>query len=180
MAGAESVGLMTGLYYFGRPDSYRSLGMADARKEAEVAARIWCAADELWGVELGPVLDFEKGDPQDTYNARWALEWLQRVEALTGRLPWLYTARWAYNRYFKKAPADLVAELTRYPCWLADYDGDPSDEIAPFPFWTIWQYSGRGAVPGVDGRCDLNVMRGSAYDALLCGTFDREYRELVP
>ena len=188
MAGATAAGggLMTGLYYFGRPDSYRHLGLDDAKREASVAARIWRDCDALWDVEIGPILDFERGDPSDEYNALWALEWLQTAHDLTGRLPWIYSARWAVSSYFRRAPAELAGRLARYPLWWADYQSvngegaEPEDETTPWPFWTIWQYTGRGTCPGVAGNCDLNVMRGDAYDALLCESFDAEYRGLVP
>ncbi len=63
------------------------------------------------------------------------------------------------------AHGDILPELTRWPLWLAAYgknDGNPGTEStapAPWSDWLVWQYSSNGTVPGVAGRCDVNLAR---------------------
>ena len=40
-----------------------------------------------------------------------------------------------------------------YPLWLAQYNSRPSF----YYHFDIWQYSGTGKVPGIDGNVDLNI-----------------------
>lgn len=191
MAGAADAGLLTGLYFFGRPDTHSDMGFADATSEAKASAKTWREMDALHGVAMGPILDVERGrwkgkdqkpnsSTRHKYNAGWVLEWLETAHEETGRLPWIYTARWAFNAYLKRAPADAVKALTRFPLILADYDGNPEDEVAPWPFWCVWQDSGSATMAGVPGKVDTNWMRQDVYLSLLRGSFDTEYREQVP
>lgn len=46
--------------------------------------------------------------------------------------------------------------------WLAQYGPTPSWPKGTWPTWTLWQYSDKGAVPGVSGDCDVNHFNGSA------------------
>lgn len=98
--------------------------------------------------------------------ARWLVAYRDALDAarlpLKGggsSLPLLYTGRWAWNAYLQNAPEPLLAEIRRrYLLWLASYNfgAGPKRTIDGFP-WSVWQYTGKGSVPGVDGACDINV-----------------------
>ncbi|MDA9951171.1 GH25 family lysozyme [Oligoflexaceae bacterium] len=72
------------------------------------------------------------------------------------------------SRYYGKAPLlYLTPEFDEaYPeirkmglkIWIRNIYFEPSDSEV----WTVWQYSNRGLLPGVEVPVDLNVFRGSA------------------
>ena len=164
--GARDSGIITGLYHFGRPDS--DAGADDAKREAE---HFLDAASQV-GVNKGdliPTLDVEKGmKTDDQYNVEWCLEWLDIVEAELKVKPLIYTARWAYDLFLKKGDRSDLDKLLEYPLWLASYntDSDPKRMVREWSEWTVWQWTGSGAVPGVKGKCDQNWMAGGKLESL--------------
>ncbi len=99
-------------------------------------------------------------------RARWLVAYRDALDdaklALSGgrsSLPILYTGRWAWSAYLRAAPPPLLDTIRRrYLLWLASYNGGagPKRTIDGYP-WSVWQYTGKGRVPGVDGACDINV-----------------------
>lgn len=61
----------------------------------------------------------------------------------------IYTNKDGYNRFVK-------GRLEDFPLWLCSFT--PIDKDIP---WTIWQYSHRGMIDGVDRMIDLNVYGGT-------------------
>lgn len=135
-----------------------------------------------------PVLDFEETyayrklisvDPKvyepthlESHYAWCAQVWLDRVEAQTGRLPIVYTAKWFTDNFQQKH----LGFLKKYPLWVAQYPrwmtflSRPS---LPYPWenWDYWQWSednnSRGAEFGAQGASmGLNYFQGS-YEKLL-------------
>ena len=47
----------------------------------------------------------------------------------------------------------IILQLQEYPIWYADYETIPQ---TPYDF-TMWQYSERGNVDGIEGNVDLNI-----------------------
>lgn len=176
---ALAVGVLRGGYHFGDPSvDLRGLSLEaiydDARAEAGhyLAARHATFGADL--PELPDVLDLERGVKQRlgrllaviaassaaraAATVRWCLAWLEHVERATGRRPWVYTARWAYDAYLRRAPAELLQALGAYPLWVASYNGGCYPRRMP-ALWTeahCHQFSGSGRIAGVDGKVDLN------------------------
>jgi len=170
--GARSIGLAVGGYHYGRPEN-------DAEKEA----RHFLSALSLEPGDLPPVLDLEAGNKHnDEANAQWALTWLDRVESETGRIPMVYTASWYVSGWLRHASKELRARLADYPLWWARYrglgtGGAPDQQSAQlisehvrsrseWAEWAVWQWTGKGSVPGVEGKCDRNVMRSDTLAGL--------------
>ncbi len=75
----------------------------------------------------------------------------------------VYTGLSFYNVYIKQ-----YAEQLQYPFWIARYpvsyamsvDRDPADDKRPQIEHNLygWQYSSKGAVPGIKGNVDLNEL----------------------
>jgi len=161
VGGARSEGLPVSLYAFGRPDTHR--GHSDAANEA----RSFIATAKTVEFDLQPVIDVEKGQRRDwEYNAAWVLDYCAEVDETLKTECMVYTARWAVNAYLKHATDTQLELLTSKRLWLADYDGNPEDEVAPWKEWTIWQTSGHGKVPGVIGDCDTNFLAGGMLDEI--------------
>ncbi len=78
---------------------------------------------------------------------------LDMLEAHYGRRPLIYTT----VDFF----ADTgIGRLKNTEFWLRSVAGHPR-QIYPGAFWTFWQYTGTGIVPGVNGPVDLNVFRAA-------------------
>jgi len=175
------LGIKVGGYHFGDPSAKRPLDLGDLTADANAEALHYLETraaffSGLTSAQLLPdVLDLERefmhklsdiawAAIRGTLAARhercaiWALSWLKTVEAATGRKPMIYTARWAWQAYFARAPKALLDALMSYLLWEASYNsGAGPKRVIDGWDWTVWQFSGSGRVPGVDGKCDINV-----------------------
>ena len=150
--GALAAGVLVGAYHFAQPDQ-------DAWDDA---ARFVDDVGDFGHGRLAPALDIETTNglaPADL--VRWCRSWLERVEELTSTWPVIYTGPnfWRHRLLPAGAPAH---ELTSWRLWQAQY----ADALSPMrlaPAWRplIWQHTGSGACPGIDGRVDLNRFLGS-------------------
>ena len=85
-------------------------------------------------------------------------DWLDTVQAATGRAPIIYS----YPSWFA-ALQMTDPKLAMYPLFIASYN---TCATIPQP-WTsavFWQYSATGTVPGVTGQADVDRFFGSAAD----------------
>ncbi|MEC9313115.1 MAG: GH25 family lysozyme, partial [Pseudomonadota bacterium] len=53
-----------------------------------------------------------------------------------------------------------IGRLRGTEFWLRSVAGRPR-QTYPSAFWRLWQYTGTGRVPGIDGDVDLNVFHDS-------------------
>lgn len=80
---------------------------------------------------------------------RDAARFLDILHAHYGRRPVVYTT----VDFF----ADTgIGRLQNTEFWLRSVAGHPR-QVYPGAYWTFWQYSGTGLVPGIRGKVDLNV-----------------------
>lgn len=156
-AGLQATGAAVGSYAFGRP-RHEALAMAD------LALRQLDGAH--WEINLG--LDLESEDEEDYLEPAaleaWCVAFLERVEAVTGRRPLVYTGPgWVA----KCLPARH--SLGKYPLWCADYN-----RRMTLPHgWTSavgWQFSGNASIPGYPGPADASVLLVPLDDMLIRGT----------
>ncbi|WP_280445668.1 glycoside hydrolase family 25 protein, partial [Nocardia brasiliensis] len=104
------------------------------------------------------------GRPRGGLRAAALIDWPRRylgtVQALTGRVPIVYT----YPHFWRTAMAD-TDEFTRYPLWIADYrDNDDPEVPGGWPHWTFWQTTDSGRIDGIAGNTDLNRYSGAQGD----------------
>ncbi len=143
-AGAKAAGLQVGAYFYSQ---------AITPQEAEEEADFALAQIAGWELDLPLAYDWEWGGEgsrttglsRDTLT-QCAHSFCQAVEA-AGYEPMLY-----FNESQGLEQMELE-ELTDYPFWLAQYDGEMT---FPYPF-VCWQYSHTGQVPGIEGNVDLNI-----------------------
>jgi lysozyme len=69
--------------------------------------------------------------------------------------------------YLSPSFADTVcandARLKNYPLWLAHYTSASAPRVPrPWDYWTFWQYTETGRVPGISTNCDINRFNGAA------------------
>jgi lysozyme len=96
---------------------------------------------------------------------------LQRLTSAYGKFPVIYVPGIA-QKYFDE-------RFRPYPVWVADYSQASLARGAPRAArWTIWQYSWRGRVNGINSPVDLNLFAGSAKDfqAFKTGTRPGQFR----
>jgi lysozyme len=113
---------------------------------------------------LPPVLDLEWNAHSKTctyrpspLTVRAEVEtFLARVARHYGQRPIVYVTPDFYRE-------NGLERLTGVTFWLRSVAGHPS-EVYPGQNWGFWQYTGTGAVPGIDGRADINAFAGSPAD----------------
>lgn len=110
---------------------------------------------------LPPVLDIEWTHQSKTCRFRpepeEAREMMHRfLKALVLRYhkrPLIYTTVDFYSD-------NQLWKVTGYNFWLRSVAGHPSLTY-PAQDWLLWQYTGTGIVPGIEGKADLNAFVGS-------------------
>lgn len=145
-------GIARGTYHYAHPD---------LPPEPQAALYAAVVLGQNGPLDLPPVLDLEHsgGLPPDALIA-WTHRYLDTVEALTGRVPIIYT----YPHFWRTAMADSH-RFHRYPLWIADYRDRPAPEVpGGWPAWTFWQQTDSGSIPGIHGNTDVNVYSGAQGD----------------
>jgi len=149
-------GVARGAYHYAVPSNSSAEAEADYFLDA---------IEKLYGpLEVGDVLAVDLEDPQASGDlSDWCLAWLQRVEALVGYKPMVYTspsyatAHCLYNR----------SELAAYGLWLASW-GVPTPPPAPPPWRLVAVHQigigPPGSVPGVATSIDLDRFNGSSVE----------------
>ena len=143
---AKSQGKLLGVYHFARPD-LGNTGQAEAE---------WFVS-QIQGYigEAVLVLDFEV----QTWKVDWAKAFLDRVYALTGVKPMIYTSGSVVtgNDWSSVVAGDYGLWIAYWPnkyqySW--DWPTSPSEMtygIGAWPFWAVWQFSSR------NGKLDCDV-----------------------
>ncbi|TAP45614.1 GH25 family lysozyme [Arthrobacter sp. S39] len=168
--GARNVGMIRGAYHFAIPNW--SSGADQARYFVDSGGG-WTPD----GHTLPPVLDFEF----NPYEGRtiggfyfgntcygmspsqltaWVKDFGNTMQALTGRLPVIYTN----TSWWRQCLSDPEG-FGDYPLWVAAYPGVPTNDAGPVPSswetYSMWQYSSTGPFAG-----DSNVWNGT-YEGLV-------------
>ncbi len=151
---AKANGIRCGAYHFFRP-------------KVDLASQIDNFTRVLGTVEAGdlpPVIDAEV--PSD-----WArLSGKQSVDLIVGFIAGVQKKLGANVHpiiYLSPSFADSVlkndARLKEHPLWLAHYTNADRPRVPkPWDFWTFWQFTENGAVPGIKGNVDINRFNGQA------------------
>jgi lysozyme len=113
---------------------------------------------------MPPVLDAEwnhisktcPGKPSPEKVRRDLSVWLNIVEKATGKRPIIYTTPDFYDD-------NDMGRFEAHDFWLRSTAAHPSERY-PHERWTFWQYTGTGKIPGIEGKADINVFRGSEED----------------
>ena len=163
--GARNVGMIRGAYHFAIPNW--SSGADQARYFVQNGGG-WTAD----GYTLPPVLDFEfnpyEGRTIDGFYfgntcygmspaqlTSWVRDFGNTMQALTGRLPVIYTN----TSWWKQCTGD-AAGFGSYPLWVAAYPSSATNDAGPVPSswssYSMWQYSSTGPFAG-----DSNVWNGT-------------------
>jgi lysozyme len=147
----KSAGIVRGAYHFARPSN----GASDPAGEARDFLAAVKDAGGLKSGDLPLALDLEATTlgPQDTF--RWVKRFVAEVKHATGRPPLLYTSPSFWHDRVGNAGDNLDC-----PLWIAHYGvAKPTVPLA-WDTYTIWQHSDHGAVNGVAGNVDVDLLHG--------------------
>lgn len=81
-----------------------------------------------------------------------AIAFLSKVQE-AGYIPVIYTNKDYLNKYFEMDR--IVKALGKVYVWYARYTSSLS--ASEIDLADIWQYTSSGAVPGISGKCDINI-----------------------
>jgi lysozyme len=156
--GAKVSGLLRGAYCFFHPKQ-------DPKKQAAHFISVVQAQNDLG--ELPPSLDLEVTDglTKDKIIAR-AKIWLDEVEAVFGRKPFIYSGVSFLETSFSEVGGGPPVWAKDYPLWLGWYPYQYTPGMTPLMprgwfKWTLWQYSESGRVNGINTKVDLDVFNGT-------------------
>ena len=157
-SGAKSAGLLRGAYHFFRAN-------VDPKKQAtKFIDYVKSVKDDG---ELPPVLDLESNDGQVKAKViSRAKIWLDEVEQAFGKKPIIYSGQYFLQDYFSEAGGGPPSWAKDYPLWIAQYPNNYVEGSQPYLprgwyKWTIWQYSEKGVVNGINAKVDLNLFNGT-------------------
>lgn len=172
-AGARAVGILVGPYHFERPGR---AALDQVGHFTQVSGYDW---------DLPPAWDCEVSTGQDTlphqHDSRITAG-LEALEDAWGVVPILYTYP---GFWFALGALGRAHKWEKYPLWIAHYlymgrdkplagcqapchsaTGKAKPTVPPpWEKYTMWQVHGDdGRVPGVNGKCDINVFDGAMED----------------
>jgi len=144
---ASQNGIKVGVYFFSQ---------AVSEEEAEEEAKFVLNAVKGYDISYPIVFDTERVTTYDaranslSYDKRTdiAITFCESIKA-AGYTPMIYA-----NTKYMMMGVDR-ARLSDYDMWFAYYSFDGQMTI-PYDF-QIFQYSESGSIPGVSGKCDLNI-----------------------
>jgi lysozyme len=162
--GIKQAGLIRGVYQYFEPDD-------DVATQAQIVID---AVGTLGARDLPAMIDVEAAG--NLSNAAYAAEigqWLDLVEAGTGKRPMIYTGKYFWQgNVASSAYNDSALVHAAYP--NACYSATSTTFVAPldcwmgscpniadqFDDWQFWQYTSEGKVAGIPGRLDMDIFNG--------------------
>lgn len=148
-AAAPAAGLLFGAYHFATGDG---TGAAQAQwflDTVQPDAKTLC------------VIDFEPNPSGTSMNIAQLLDWIDTVEAKTGRWPVVYGGKSLLFPAIGSQPNDTLA---RCALWVAEYTSAPAPPGIPaqvWKTWTLWQYTENGSVDGITTAVDRDRYNGT-------------------
>ncbi|MEU7427281.1 lysozyme [Streptomyces sp. NPDC040750] len=153
--GARKAGLIRGAYHFALPDR------ASGTRQAAYFVRHgggWRAD----GWTLPPVLDIEYNPYSEKHKCyglsaqrmvRWIRSFSDEIKHETGRRPVIYTT----TQWWKLCTGNSRSFSSSHPLWVARHGtARPGTLPGGWRYWTFWQYSIKGGLPG-----DQDLFNGS-------------------
>ena len=144
---ASEAGIGVGVYFVSRATT-----VEEAKEEAQFVLKKMKGYDITWPVVLNTV---EEAGAEATRASALTREertacakaFMEEIAA-AGYTPAVYAdARWSVLKLD-------MSELGEYDMWYAS----EQEEAGEYPYhYTMWQYTGEGEIPGIDGAVDVNI-----------------------
>jgi len=142
---ARRVGIVRGVYQFFRPQ-FDPIAQADLLLDK---------MGTLEDGDLPPVIDVERdGELSPSQVTARIHQWVDHVEAATGRTPIIYTGYYIWR--------DDVGSnaFANHPLWIAQYGPVCPNIPDAWSRWTFFQTTDRGTVPGIQSMVDMDLFNG--------------------
>jgi GH25 family lysozyme M1 (1,4-beta-N-acetylmuramidase) len=154
---AYNAGVIRSAYHFALPD--RSNGAVQANFLVNNGGG-WSADSRT----LPAALDLE-GNPYGAFcygrsqaaMRTWIQEFLNTYRSRTGRHAVIYTT----TSWWTSCTGNWSGPWSTSPLWIARWASAPGTLPAGAPFWTFWQFTSTGSVPGIAGNVDRNHFNGA-------------------
>lgn len=149
---AQKAGIKIGFYHYAHPEKGNS---------AEDEATYFVKKTMDYTCDLAYVLDVE-GEASSIGKEKlttWSIAFLNKVKSLTDKPVMIYTGGSFAKSY-------LSSSLSSYPLWIAHYGVETPMSNTIWNKWSIFQYTSTGALKGISGNVDLNVMEADYYNEL--------------
>lgn len=146
---AKRAGVLFGAYHFWRP----------ALPAVDQAEHFFTRCGGRRAGELQPMLDVEDRDSGLSSGEllHGLRELVDETRKLWGTDPIIYVDRdyWSHVLLGSAAFHDC-------PLWIAHWTTDPYPQtVGRWPYWTFWQFSSHGVVPGILGHVDRDRFNGT-------------------
>ncbi len=145
MQGAQAAGVDVGVYFFAQ-----AVNEVEAKEEAEYVL------SQLEGYHLQLPIAYDVEDIDDDVGRMDGISSGQRSRNAAVFCQTIQDAGYDVmiycNMYYEAYKLDLEL-LSGFPIWYADYNRYPQ---TPYHF-SIWQYTDKGKVDGIDGYVDLDI-----------------------
>ena len=156
--GANAAGVKVGYYHYARPENNEAV--AEARHFAAAVAGYPCH----WPLALD--VEGEASKLGAVALTRWCEAFLTELERASGRRAMIYSGASFVKTYLGK-------ELAGWPLWIAHYGVDKPMSNPTWDRWSVFQYSDKGRVAGIQGNVDLNAMEAEFYGRYAAGEEDK-------
>ncbi|HEX2569664.1 MAG TPA: glycoside hydrolase family 25 protein [Polyangia bacterium] len=146
---AKAAGMTVGFYQFFRASQ-------DAVSQANLVVQALTTVGGKGRPNLPAVIDIETYDGQSGSTVISKVnQWLNYIQANTGRQPTLYTSPgfWGGLGYPTPSPLPYL--------WVAHWGVSCPTVPSPWGRLRFWQYSSTGSVSGISGAVDLDTYNGS-------------------
>lgn len=156
--GAKSAGLLRGAYHFFHCN-------IDPKKQADNFINYVKSFND--NGELPPVLDLETHDNVKKEKIIPAVKvYLDQIESAFGKKPIIYSGYFFLQDYLSEAGGGPPMWAKDYPLWIAQYPNQYTPGMSPLLprgwfKWTIWQYSEKGVVNGINADVDMDLFNGT-------------------
>jgi lysozyme len=160
-SGLNDGGLLRGAYHFFWP----------LASPSDQANHYLQTVGTLASGDLPPMVDLEptSSDPSkdvwpsipQSSRLPMILGWLTAVEQAIGLKPFVYT----YKSFIENLLGSDLPQLSGYALWIAHYTDAPQPSWpSAWANWTLWQFSEKGQVNGVNTPVDQDRFAGSLDD----------------
>ena len=149
---AYYAGVIRGAYHFARP----------ALSSGATQANYFASNGGAWSADnltLPGALDLEAGCHGLSQSAmrNWILDFYNTYKARTGRDVVIYTTR----SWWATCTGSWTGMAGRSPLWVAHWGVSSPSLPAGWGYYTFWQYTDSGSVPGISGPVDRDYFNGS-------------------
>lgn len=141
-AKAKAAGMIFGGYHFFRP------GIDPIRQADHFLRNV-----DLQPGDFQPMFDWEVS--QGKSDVPKARKFIEKVEAACGKQMLIYGPPYMLNDF------SLDPWFGERPLWVAHYGVTAPLLPAPWKYWSFWQYSDKGSVPGIPAADeDMDIFNG--------------------